>query len=67
MVKELQDSYRNMQDDMISISMMKNKTKNRQEDFDDQRGMKKHIVEVLSYYMIKEDFDRWIKQNGIIR
>ena len=65
-VKDLQESYRIMTDDMIRIGTMMTPPKHRKEDFEDQKKMRKAIKEVLSYYMIKEDFDAWVKKTGVV-
>ena len=65
-VKDLQESYRIMTDDMIKIAATKEFPQHRQEEFDDQKKMRKAIKEVLSYYMIKKDFDAWVKKTGVV-
>lgn len=63
-VEELQESYRIMSNDMITISAMKKIPPHRQEDYDDQKKTRKAMKKVLSYYMVKEDFEDWVKDNG---
>lgn len=65
-VEELQESYRIMTDDMITIAAMKKAPKHRKEDFEDQKKMRKAVKQVLSYYMVKEDFDAWVKKTGVV-
>lgn len=65
-VETLKETYEIMYSDMVKITKMNPIPKHRQEDLHDQRKMRKHIRKVLSFFMVKEEYEEWLKDTGTI-